>query len=108
MGQAIRTQDVEVKATLSAVLNESTPSTMAGPIALIHGGAIKISGTWEGTLALQMYSSEDSAFVTMHTWTANPTNAQAIDPISHGKWRVCFSDFTSGSAVVYIWGKKYL
>ena len=108
MAQSIRSQDIEVKKALSAVLSESSAATFAGPISLLGGGALKISGTWVGTLALQLYSSTDAGYVTMHTWTANPTNAQAIDPISHGRWRVTFTEYSSGTATVYIWGKKYL
>ncbi len=108
MAHSIRGQDIEVKKALSAELSESNSATYAGPISLLSGGAVKISGTWVGTLALQIFSSTDDAYVTMHTWTTNPTNAQAIDPISHGVWRIAFTAFTSGTATVYMWGKKYL
>ena len=108
MAHSIRGQDIEVKKALAAELSESNAATFVGPISLLGGGALKISGTWAGTLALQLYSSTDEGYVTMHTWTSNPTNAQAIDPISHGRWRVTFTEYTSGTATVYMWGKKYL
>lgn len=107
MGQGTRSQTVEFKGTLSAEIAEGTASTYVGPIDLLGGGMINISGTWSGTLALQRKSTADDAWVTHATWTSNPTQAQAIDPIIHGHWRVGFTSFSSGSAVVYLVGRKY-
>lgn len=107
MGQAVRSQINEVKGTLSAQLNESDATTYVGPIRLLGGGMVNISGTWEGTLALQRQSTADETWVSEATWTSNPSQAQAIDCIIHGDWRVTFTTLSSGSATVYLISRKH-
>ena len=92
--------------TLAKVLSESDPTSYVGPVVMSYGGDIHISGTWVGTLALQRYWPTLNAWKSEKTWTANPTEAQTIDTnTTKMKWRVTFTAFTSGGAVVALQGR---